>query len=151
MIVTTLDWLALLPALIVMFTGFLVVGIDLFRADDNNSRGHLAFFKFAGVAASAFLLWQRLAAGRRAVDQMACFLSLAVLFATGLVVIGADADTRRRHIALGEYHGLLLVSASGMMLMVAANDFLTLFLSLEIVSLALYVLTGITRRSPRSN
>ena len=38
-----------------------------------------------------------------------------------------------------------------MMLLVASNDFLMIFLNLEILSLALYVLTGITRRNPRAN
>jgi NADH-quinone oxidoreductase subunit N len=38
-----------------------------------------------------------------------------------------------------------------MMLLVASNDLLMIFLNLEILSLALYVLTGITRRNPRSN
>jgi NADH-quinone oxidoreductase subunit N len=158
--VTALDWMALLPALIVMLTGFVVVGVDLFRDEEDHPRGHLAVLSFAGVAGSAWVLWQRLSAGRRAIrafdgalvlDDAACFLSLAVLAATGLVVIGAEADTRRRKIALGEYYGLVLLASSGLMLLVAANDFLTVFLSLEVVSLALYVLTGITRRSPRSN
>lgn len=158
---TALDWIALAPALIVMFTGFLVVGVDLFRTEDqHHPRGHLAVLSFAGVVGSAWMVWQRLAAGRRAIvafggsivlDDTACFLSLAVLAATALLVIGAEADTRRRKIALGEYYGLVLVASSAMMLLVAANDFLTVFLTLEIVSLALYVLTGITRRNPRSN
>ncbi len=158
---TPLDWIALLPALIVMLTAFVVVGIDLFRTEDqSHPRGHLAVLSLAGVLGSAFLLWQRLSAGRKEIrafdgalvlDDTACFLSLAVLAATALVVIGAEADTRRRKVAVGEYYGLVLLASAGMMLLVAANEFLTVFLSLEIVSLALYVLTGITRRSPRSN
>lgn len=160
--VTALDWMALLPALLVMFTGLLVVGVDLFRdrPEREAPRGHLAVLSFLGVAASAWVLWNRLSAGRREIrafqgalvlDDFACVLSLAVLAATALVVIGAEADTRRRHVALGEYYGLVLLSSSGLMLLTAANDFLTMFLSLEITSLALYVLTGVTRRSPRSN
>jgi NADH-quinone oxidoreductase subunit N len=160
--VTALDWLALVPALIVMFTGFFVVGVDLFRGHegDGRPRGHLAVLSFAGVAGSAWVLWQRLSAGRRAIrafdgalvlDDLACFLSLAVLAATALVIVGAEADTRRRKVAVGEYYGLVLLASSGMMLLLSANDFLSMFLTLEITSLALYVLTGITRKSPRSN
>ena len=158
--VTALDWLTLLPALIVMLTGFVVVGVDLFRSDENHPRGHLAVLSIGGVLGSAWVLFQRLATGRPplrgfdgaiVLDDTACVLSLAVLAATGLLMVGAEADTRRRKIAFGEYHGLVLVASSGLMLLVAANDFLTVFLSLEIVSLALYVLTGITRKSPRTN
>lgn len=159
MTVTVLDWIALLPALIVMFTGFLVVGVDLF-APPRMHKGQLSVLSGVGLLTSAWLLIDRLRVGKKALqafggsivlDDMACFLSLAVIAATLLLVVSAEVDTRRRHVSFGEWYGLLLLSASGMMLLVASNDFLTIFLNLEIVSLALYVLTGITRRNPRSN
>lgn len=154
-----LDWIAIGPALIVLLTGLAVVGVDLFLKP-GSSRMPLVVASMAGLLASGAWLVDRLRTGRRAIeafggalvlDDMTAFLSLAVLAATALVLVSAEVDTRRRGIAFGEYYGLLLLSSSAMMMLVGSNDFLMIFLNLEIVSLALYVLTGITRRNPRAN
>ena len=54
----------------------------------------------------------------------------------------ADGYLRREGIAGAEFHVLALVSASGAMLMGSANDLIIVFLGLEILSIALYVLTA---------
>src|SRR5207245_6835450 len=48
----------------------------------------------------------------------------------------------------GEYYTLMLFATAGMMLMATASDLLVIFLALEVLSLAVYVLTGIRRDSP---
>jgi NADH-quinone oxidoreductase subunit N len=53
----------------------------------------------------------------------------------------------REHIPSGEYYTLTLFGISGMMLMAAATDLLVIFLALEVLSLSVYVLTGIRRQS----
>jgi NADH-quinone oxidoreductase subunit N len=55
------------------------------------------------------------------------------------------------NIAGAEYYSLLLFSTLGMMLMAAAGDLIIVFLGLETMSLAAYVLAGLRRRDPRSN
>ena len=50
----------------------------------------------------------------------------------------------------GEYYTLVLFSIAGMIMMATANDLLVIFIALEILSLAVYVLTGIRRDDPRS-
>ena len=47
----------------------------------------------------------------------------------------------------GEYYALTLFALCGMMMMAAATDLLVIFIALEILSLAVYVLTGIRRSS----
>jgi NADH-quinone oxidoreductase subunit N len=51
----------------------------------------------------------------------------------------------------GEYYALLLLSASGMLLMVGAVDFIALFLGLELMSIPIYVLAGFDRSKLTSN
>src|SRR5207245_1485526 len=51
----------------------------------------------------------------------------------------------------GEYFALMLLSTSGMVFMAAANDLIVIFLALEIMSVAVYVLVGMLRREVRSN
>ena len=50
-----------------------------------------------------------------------------------------------------EFLALLLISASGMMVMISANDFLVLYLALELQSLALYLLAALKRDCPKSS
>src|SRR5437016_13740786 len=51
----------------------------------------------------------------------------------------------------GEYHALLLLSATGMMLAVSSHDLLPLYLGLELMTLCSYVLVGIRVERPTSN
>ncbi|MEQ1500831.1 MAG: NADH-quinone oxidoreductase subunit N [Myxococcota bacterium] len=157
--VTSSDWAALAPALVVLASALLVVGLDI-ALRPGTRRSLLVLLSLVGIAIPAGLLTQRLVSAAPAIrafggalvlDDLAAFLSVAILAATGLLLVGAEVDTRRRRIAFGEYYALVLTSAASMMLLVASNDFLMMFLNLEILSLALYVLTGITRRNPRSN
>src|SRR5207245_1379958 len=50
----------------------------------------------------------------------------------------------------GEYYALLMASVTGMMLIAAATSFMVIFIALEILSLALYILAGFARGSGRS-
>ena len=55
----------------------------------------------------------------------------------------------RERLPAGEYYALMLFAICGMMLMAAATDLLVIFLALEVLSLAVYVLTGIRREQRR--
>jgi len=68
---------------------------------------------------------------------LSCALSIAYL-----------SELRINH---GEYYALIMLSVSGMMLMVAAVDLMAVFLGLELMSIPIYVLAGFDRRKLRSN
>jgi NADH-quinone oxidoreductase subunit N len=71
-----------------------------------------------------------------------------ILCAVGLLTILLSWGTAERdHLPEGEYHSLLLFSLAGMMLMGSTSDLLVIFIALEIMSLGVYVLTGIKRSS----
>jgi len=53
--------------------------------------------------------------------------------------------------AAGEFYGLLMLSATGMMMVAGGSDLLTVFLGVETLSIAVYVLAGFARRSLNSN
>jgi NADH-quinone oxidoreductase subunit N len=70
----------------------------------------------------------------------------ALLLLAGLVGVAAAYDyLKRMQIERGEYYPLLLFSLSGMILMSQALDLIVIFLSLELLSLPLYVLSGFAR------
>jgi NADH-quinone oxidoreductase subunit N len=69
----------------------------------------------------------------------------------GLLTLAFSGPTiERERLPGGEYYALLLFALAGMMLMATATDLLVIFLALEVLSLAVYVLTGIRRDSPAS-
>src|SRR5262249_58942017 len=59
----------------------------------------------------------------------------------------SGATVERERLPAGEYYAMLLFAIAGMMLMAAASDLVVIFLALELLSLAVYVLTGIRRES----
>ena len=77
--------------------------------------------------------------------------SLQLLFLVlGLIAIAQAYDYLRwRAIARGEYYALLLFSLSGMMLMASAGDLIVVFVSLELLSIPLYVMAGFARQGCR--
>ena len=88
--------------------------------------------------------------GMIAVDGFGVFAKTVVLLATLLALLLASSYLKREHLEGPEYFALMLCSATGMMLMTSANDLVTVFLSLEILSIALYVLAAFDRKRTSS-
>jgi NADH-quinone oxidoreductase subunit N len=75
-------------------------------------------------------------------DGFSVLITMLVSAAMLLTALVADGYLAREGIAGAEFHVLALVSASGAILMGSANDLIIVFLGLEILSIALYVLTA---------
>ena len=76
------------------------------------------------------------------------FIELVALGAVALAVLGGAAALERDRRNQGEFYALLLFSAAGLILMVRGVDLLVVFLGLELMSLALYVLAAWYRDVP---
>ncbi len=75
-------------------------------------------------------------------DGFSVLVTMLLAAAMLLSALVADGYLRREGIAGAEFHVLALISVSGAMLMGSANDLIIVFLGLEILSIALYVLTA---------
>jgi NADH-quinone oxidoreductase subunit N len=85
-----------------------------------------------------------------AVDNFRWAIDEILLIATiGTIAMSLDYN-RREGITPGETHVLLLLATSGMMLLAAARDLIIVFLGIELMSIAVYVLVGLNRRTERS-
>lgn len=84
------------------------------------------------------------------VDGKAIVTGIALLITALLSILMAWTYLRQQGLDHGEYYVLLLLSVSGAMLMAHANDLIVVFLGLEILSFALYVLAGFARTDPKS-
>ena len=105
-----------------------------------------------GAALATVLLWNHNASsfGVVAADNFGLFVT-ATLIVVGLLSLAISGPTiERERLPGGEYYALMLFATAGMMLMATATDLLVIFLALEVMSLAVYVLTGIRRDSPAS-
>jgi NADH-quinone oxidoreductase subunit N len=88
--------------------------------------------------------------GMAVVDGFAVFMNVLVLLC-GLAGIAVAYDyLKRMGLERGEYYALLLFSISGMMLMGMAADLIVVFLSLELLSIPLYILSAFARPRPES-
>ncbi len=88
--------------------------------------------------------------GAVANDGIALFTRLTVYVSALLVLPIGYGYLQDRGINRAEVESLLLLSVVGMAALGTANDLITLFVALEILSLALYVLAGLARRDRRS-
>ncbi len=85
-----------------------------------------------------------------ATDAFAVFFKLVILGATFLVVLASPDYVRRLERWQGEYYALILLAAAGMLLIVSAQEFITIFLALEIQTFALVALTALLKDSRSS-
>ena len=147
-----LDLLPLAPELVLVGTGIFVLLAEVLV--ERIRRSALLFLTLAGLAASAAVavaLWRwegepTVLAGMVAADRFAVVARLVI---TGVAAIGAVLfwhHFERTDEHRGEVYALLLFAASGMTLIAASADLIMIFLALEILSLSLYVLTGIATR-----
>ncbi len=83
-------------------------------------------------------------------DLLADFLKLLLYLAVIVVVIYSRDYLVARQLDKGEYYLLILFATLGMMVMISAAHFLTIYLGLELMSLSLYALVAIDRDSPRA-
>jgi NADH-quinone oxidoreductase subunit N len=150
----TLDLLIIAPEIVVLVTALLVMMVDLFLGKEH--KGRLAWLSLVGVVAAAglsYYIWDGTDPALQdmlAADGYALFLNLVILTAAALAILFSVEYTGRAGLAQGEYYTLLLLSTTGMMLMAAAINLMTIFLALEILSIALYVLVGLNRAQRRS-
>ena len=113
-----------------------------------------------GAASMAASLWvwfdvrddgpRRIVADALVVDGFAAFFMVLVSATVILGALLAGGYLEREGFDGPEFHVLMLLSASGGVIMASANDLIVLFLGLEILSIALYVMAGFDGRRPES-
>ncbi len=110
----------------------------------------LGLIGLAAAAVASAGLWNSNATsfGVVAADNFGLFATW-ILILVGVLSLAISAPTvAREKLPQGEYYTLMLFAIAGMMLMATASDLLVIFLALEVLSLSVYVLTGIRRDQP---
>jgi NADH-quinone oxidoreductase subunit N len=148
------QWLPILPLITISIAAIVVLLVGV-RVEDDETDG-LGWLTIASIAI-AFVFTLAMSgqnatafAGSIAIDDFAVFFELAILFVAAVIVLMSLNYADEVRLPGAEYYSLILFAALGMMLMAAAGDLIIIFLGLETMSLAIYVLAGLKRSDPRS-
>ena len=144
------------PEVIVVIAAFVVLTADLLflRGAGTRLRFTLgAAISCVGCACS--ILWMVIAPqyvnvfdGTLVLGPQTQLIQIALLILTILVILTSIESTFITHV--GEYLALILFAAASMMFLVSSENILLIFISLELLSLSLYVLAAFNKRSAKS-
>ena len=145
---------ALVPAICVTLAALAAMVMEAFRRrDERLPIGLLGIIGLATALAACVVLWGHNASsfGLVRADNFGLFAS-ATIIAVGILTIALSAPSiEREALPAGDYYAVMLFAIAGMILMAMAVDLLTIFLALEILSVGVYVLTGMKRESEASS
>ena len=144
---------AVVPMLCVTLAALAAMAAEAFRErDEKMPIGGLGIIGLVGAGIATALLWNRNTSsfGVIVADNFGLFVTMVLVIVGILTIMFSSQVLEVDNLPRGEYYALLLFGITGMMMMATANDLLVVFISLEILSLAVYVLTGIRRDDPRS-
>lgn len=152
------NWWLIAPEAIVCVAALVVMLVDAFA--DQKQRWLTASISLIGLIAAAVVsiwLWNSWRGpteafrGMIVLDELRLGFTLIFLFVSALTVLLSVVWTQSEKLPAGEFHSLLLFATVGMMLMASGADLVIIFLGLEILSIATYVLAGFRRTDVRSN
>ncbi len=144
---------AVVPVICVSLAGLFALLAEAFREKGERMPiGGLAIIGLVGAGVASVLLWDRNAAsfGVVTADNFSLFVNLVLVVVGLLTVVFSSQTLERDGLPVGEYYSLVLFAIVGMMLMAQATDLLLVFLALETMSIAVYVLTGLRRDQPNA-
>jgi NADH-quinone oxidoreductase subunit N len=146
-----LDLRPLVPSIIVAVSGVLVLLVQAFTPKGRPVPA--ARLALAGLVAALVAVWLlytgagrgSVAAGAFTADDLSLFLHALVLVVAVVTVLLSPSYLRANGLDRGEYYALLLFSVVGMLGLVASLELVSLFVALEIMSIALYGMAGLRR------
>ena len=145
---------AIAPELELMLFGMILLIADLLV----ENKKWLGFIALGGIAWSGYFLIRLYGIqpvfaynGLLIVDQFSWLFKLIFLISAGLTIAISMRylDIEREH--HGEYYALIMFATMGMTFMAGAMDLITLYISLETMAIATYILVGFLRGNQRSN
>lgn len=152
--VTMFDLHVVLPAAALVFGAIVLMLSEVFLSSPNRTYMAVIALVTSGIAGvvalnNAFEPARLVLQGFAVIDPFSSFMTVMVCLGTGLASLLAAGFLKHRNAERGEFYALMLFAAAGMSLLAASNEFITLFINLEVLSVATYALTAFLRRGPR--
>ncbi len=152
------NWALIAPEVIVCAAAVIVMLVDAFAHPAQRwITGGLSLIGLLAAAVATIWLWSTGTAsadafnGMIVLDELRLGFTLIFLLVSALTVLISTVWVEAEQLPAGEFHALLLFATVGMMLMGSGNDLVIIFLGLEILSIATYVMAGFRRTDIRSN
>jgi NADH-quinone oxidoreductase subunit N len=146
---------AALPEMVLAAAAMALLIVGVWRGEAST---RLVSWLSIGVLILVFLIAALGGADRRVgfygmfvTDAFALFMKALVLIGAAVTILMAMRYNEEQGIARFEFPVLILLATTGMMVMVSANDLITLYVGLELQNLALYVVASFNRESVRSS
>jgi NADH-quinone oxidoreductase subunit N len=151
---TMADFMPVIPAALLAVGAIALMLSEVFLTAQNRTyQAVLAVITtlVAGVWAffNAFEPARLVLQGYAVLDAFSSFTTVMVCVAAGLGAFSASGFLKHRNAERGEFYALMLFAAAGMSLLALSNEFITVFINLEVMSVATYALTSYLRRGPR--
>ena len=153
-----INWSLIAPEVIVCAAAVIVMLVDAFtRPTQRWLTGGISMAGLFAAAVATIWLWASGTAsfdafnGMIVLDELRLGFTLIFLLVSFLTLLIANVWVDGEQLPAGEFHSLLLFATVGMMLMASGNDLVIVFLGLEILSIATYVMAGFRRTDVRSN
>ncbi len=155
----SINWNLLLPQIVLLSAAlFLLLLAVIYRSGVSNKAPAVAgaILSLLGLGVAGFMVCaqcQTVAStfgGMLRIDPFSTFFNILILGGAALCVLLSVREAGSLKAMAGEYYALLIFSVLGMMVMVSSADLLVIFIGLETMSLAVYVLVGINRRQENS-
>jgi NADH-quinone oxidoreductase subunit N len=157
LLITDAQWMGLGPYLI-LTVGILLSMLLATVAVSRESKLPLFLFSCLTIVAAGVwngMYWVRepiaVFGGAMQLDYFSSFFNVLLCASTLLVFMSSYSYLEEGEIHYSEFYPILLSSTLGMMLLASSAELITLFVSLELMSLMVYVLVGLRRRNARSN
>ena len=145
---------ATLPAVFLAIGTTTLLIVDVFLPKER--RHWTAWLALLGVVVSFVLTLATYNSGTTALSEMfvadsfSGFMNMIALVAAGITVLLGIDYMKRTDSARGEFWSLLLLSTAGIMFMASANDLIVIFVSLELLSIPLYILAAFRLNNAKS-
>jgi NADH-quinone oxidoreductase subunit N len=149
------DLMTALPELLVLAMAMVILLVDLFLSERNRYVGYvlaqLTLLGAAFITVSTHNAGVGYAFNGMFVDDpLADLLKLMIYLGTSVVLVYSRSYIALRGMYRGEYFALVLFAMLGMMVMVSGQNFLSLYMGLELLSLCMYSLVALDRDNPRA-
>ncbi|MGD8566683.1 MAG: NADH-quinone oxidoreductase subunit NuoN [Gammaproteobacteria bacterium] len=146
------DFVPAIPEIVVLSMACIILVADLFISDERRVITYLLALATLVVAAMLTINLHETEtvytfSGTFVKDPMADVLKLFIYLVSAVVFIYARGYLAARNLFKGEFYVLGLFGILGMMIMVSAHNFLTIYLGLELLSLSLYAMVALQRDS----
>src|SRR5262245_56560797 len=151
----TINIAAILPEVILSVFGIAVMVAEPFVSEPKKSS--LGWFALFGAVVAMFGLAPKSASRGQwylnlwIVDDYGVFLSFVFLVVAAITILTSVDYLRREKMNHPEFYALLLFATAGMVMMAASNELVMMFIGLEILSIATYVMAGFRRTDLKSN